>query len=196
MTDTFTLAYRAPDGRTLPVTAARADGQLFFPLVEIAQALLYECPERMRPTCDEVETRTLTLQGKRYPRKCVTLEGLFCATPASRTDNGTEAAAGPARHFHAWLRAVMLPAAQRETWPPDANAVLDLQLEWVALERDRLSDYMRDLESTRAGAVCDATPDMPAASADDPARKPLPDHIRASSHAFPATAPMDMTLDF
>jgi prophage antirepressor-like protein len=146
--DTLTLTYPAHDGHTHPVTAVRCDGEFFFPFTELAQALLYECPDRMRPTCDEVEIRTLPFAGKRYPRKCVTREGLFAATPASRTDDWSEAAYGPAIHFHRWLRAVMLPAIESEEWPPSETMIRTLQIGWLTTERERIDAAIKALGGT------------------------------------------------
>jgi hypothetical protein len=140
--ETIDFNYPAPDGRDLPVRVAYADREFIFPFLEIAQALMHERAEKMSPSCDAAHERRAKFSNLKYERKCVTLAGLFTCSPISRTDDGTEAASGPAMHFHRWLRAVVLPMLEPEEWPPKRAKVARLSVKWTEKEIARFDSNL------------------------------------------------------
>jgi hypothetical protein len=137
--EAVTMNYAAPGGENVPFKLARlADGSHVFVFLEIAQALGYENAEKMTPACEREHIARVQFSNLLRPRKCVTLDGLFTATSASRTDDGTEDATGPAAHFHGWLRAVILPLLESAEWPPAILTQASLQRDWMVSELRRL----------------------------------------------------------
>lgn len=145
--EALTMGYAAPCGTTVPFKLARLHtGEHVFVFLEIAQALGYENPAKMNPDCDDAHVRRVTFANQPRARKCVTVEGLFTCTRLSRTDNPLEPAAGPASHFHGWLRAVILPMLASPEWPVPPLRQVELQRDWKKSHRDRLTDEIQMLE--------------------------------------------------
>jgi hypothetical protein len=135
--EALALAYTSPDGRTHAVKVAEVRDEFVFPFLEIAEALMYDRAEHMSPTCAKSDCKRIRFKNLPRARKCVTRDGLFHATQRSRTDDHSEAARGPAVHFHEWLRAVMLPLIEADHWPPTDEEVLALQLDYQIAEHDK-----------------------------------------------------------
>ena len=162
MPETTDFDYLAPDGSHNTVRVALVANEFVFPFLEIARALLHDSADRMAPTCDAAHVRRVKFSNIKYERKCVTLAGLFTATPTSRTDDGSEAASGHAVHFHKWLRAVVRPLLNSEAWPPSSAAILSRQAEHLRACALTLMTEAADLESgvsaLTAGSAEPATP--------------------------------------
>src|ERR1700676_4560960 len=82
--DAVSILYVAPDASAHAVLIVDADDGFVFPFLELAQALLYHAADQMKPACTSEDIRRVRINGVRNPRKCVTLDGLFYATPRSK----------------------------------------------------------------------------------------------------------------
>jgi hypothetical protein len=142
-----TIPYSAPSGAVIAFKAARLEtGAHVFPFTEIAQALEYETAKWVKPRCDPAHVVSVKFENTPRARKCVTVEGLFTATPRSRTDTPDKPLPGPATHFHGWLRAVILPMLASTAWPVSALRQAELRRDWKKAHRDRLTEEIQRLD--------------------------------------------------
>jgi prophage antirepressor-like protein len=117
MTYDNVFLYVPPVGDPCPITTgthadpATGKPEAVFSLHQIARALGYSEPNaaNMRASCVSRYARRakIDLLGTGRPIKAVTRYGVFLATPKSETPE--------ADHFHAWMRAVVIPALDMPT---------------------------------------------------------------------------------
>lgn len=133
-----TVLYVAPDASEHAVLVADTENGFVFPFLELAQALLYRAADQMSPACSAFDVRRVRLNGVRNARKCITVNGLFYATPRSKETRERDDNQGDAAHFHAWLEAVMLPLLDLGHWPPTAVEINAHQLAYLQSQMDAL----------------------------------------------------------
>lgn len=141
------LTYIAPDNVEHGILVERQNGELVFSFAEIAQALQYANPENMTPACSKAHVRHIRFEGTPRARKAIVSGALFRATRLSTRDDW-EADTGPAAHFHAWLRAVVLPLLEFPDFPPPERTVLKFQAAYLTQQIKTLSERLREVSDS------------------------------------------------